>query len=55
LDQAKWNHHIFLAKLPLKIDLLSRLHHAHRSENVFGGRWGIGKQRQRRERQANDE
>src|SRR5262245_25873448 len=55
LDQEKWNHNVVLTELPLKIDLLSRLHHANRGENVFCGRRRIAEERQRRERQANDE
>jgi hypothetical protein len=55
LDQVKRNHQVILPKLPLKIDLLSRLHHAHRGEDVLCGRRRLGNKRQRRERQANDE
>src|SRR5205814_5842397 len=55
LREMKWDNDLVFAKLTLKIDLLSRLSHSNRSQNLLCGRRRLTENRHRRERQPNDE
>src|SRR4029078_3184660 len=55
LHQSKRNHDVILTKLSLQIDLLARLEHANRIENVFRGRRRRRKNGAGRQRKAKDE